>query len=126
MSQRRPAAAAAPSLEPVAPQYAALPPFVGRLLTMLERPDCAAYIRWGADGKSVAITGVDAFTSSCLPRFFRTSNFASFVRQFHLYNFKKVADDGEGALGSPFLLFLRMCCRFIRYEAYSGSALRII
>lgn len=44
---------------------------------------------WSDDGESFVIYDADQF-SKLLPKYFKTDNFASFVRQLNMYNFQKV------------------------------------
>lgn len=46
-------------------------------------------IRWAKDGNSFVIFNIEAFVK-ILPKFFKTKNYSSFVRQLNLYNFHKI------------------------------------
>ncbi|KAJ2042390.1 Heat shock transcription factor [Coemansia sp. S16] len=53
------------------------------------RFDC---LRWSADGLSVVIDGAEEVGSQVLSQYFQTEKISSFIRQFHLYGFKRTTD----------------------------------
>lgn len=46
-------------------------------------------IKWGLQGNSFIITNTELFLK-ILPKYFKTKNYASFVRQLNMYDFHKV------------------------------------
>ncbi|KAI8642526.1 HSF-type DNA-binding-domain-containing protein, partial [Parasitella parasitica] len=48
------------------------------------------YIFWVDHGQVICIPNAAAFSQNILPRFFKHSNWQSFVRQLNLYGFRKV------------------------------------
>lgn len=54
-------------------------------------------ICWAPSGDSFVIKDVNDFTVNLLPRTFKHSNFASFVRQLNKYDFHKVRSTQVGA-----------------------------
>lgn len=54
----------------------------------------AGTVDWTADGQGFIIKRVSEFTEEILPRYFKHSNLASFVRQLNMYNFHKGKEDG--------------------------------
>jgi hypothetical protein len=63
-------------------------------------------VSWGPKGDCFVVKDMNEFTKSILPRIFKHSNFASFVRQLNKYDFHKVknSDDsqfGEQVIHSP-------------------------
>ncbi|KAJ7855558.1 winged helix DNA-binding domain-containing protein [Mycena leptocephala] len=66
---------------------------------MLEDNTLQDVISWGAQGNSFVVKDVNIFTVSILPRIFKHSNFASFVRQLNKYDFHKIklVDDNSCA-----------------------------
>jgi hypothetical protein len=49
-------------------------------------------IRWNDDGTKIEIVDKKKFSKEVLPKFFRTSNFSSFVRQLNFYRFTKCVE----------------------------------
>ena len=63
---------------------------------MLEDTSWAHVVSWGPHGDCFVVKDMNEFTKSILPRMFKHSNFASFVRQLNLYGFKKKIDKKDG------------------------------
>ena len=56
-------------------------------------------MRWAKDGNSFVIFNIEAFVK-ILPKFFKTKNYSSFVRQLNLYNFHKIKNaEGQAEFG---------------------------
>jgi len=76
------------------------------------------FICWSQSGLAFRILDVDGFTSSVLPKYFRTKKFSSFQRNLNLYGFAKVRRGPDTDMyahpsfirGKPeLLLHLRKC-----------------
>ncbi|KAJ2061993.1 Heat shock transcription factor, partial [Coemansia sp. S146] len=67
-----------------------MPPFLNKLLIMVEDESSDNLIRWAEDGLSFVVLRRDEFAKEILPRFFKHTNFPSFVRQLNIYGFRKV------------------------------------
>ena len=67
---------------------------------MLEDPSYSSVVRWGDDGDSFVVLENEKFTKSILPKHFKHSNFASFVRQLNKYDFHKVRQNNDDAAAS--------------------------
>ncbi|KAG8898800.1 kinase-regulated stress-responsive transcription factor skn7 [Tulasnella sp. 403] len=72
--------------------------FVKKLAKMLDDPSFAHVVCWGPKGDCFVVKDMTEFTKSILPRMFKHSNFASFVRQLNKYDFHKIknADESYG------------------------------
>lgn len=57
-------------------------------------------IRWSDDGLSFIVVRHEEFAKKVLPRFFKHSNFSSFVRQLNMYGFHKVPHLQNGVLST--------------------------
>ncbi|GAA5900096.1 uncharacterized protein JCM6883_006089 [Sporobolomyces salmoneus] len=75
-----------------------VPAFLNKLYTMVSDPTTDDLIRWSVDGDSFLVPSADKFGKELLPRFFKHSNFGSFVRQLNMYGFHKVPHLNTGAL----------------------------
>ncbi|KAH6954059.1 HSF-type DNA-binding-domain-containing protein [Ilyonectria sp. MPI-CAGE-AT-0026] len=65
---------------------------------MLEDPTHQDAARWGKDGNTFVVVENEKFTRSILPKHFKHSNIASFIRQLNKYNFHKVRQtNGRGS-----------------------------
>lgn len=76
--------------------------FVRKLYKMLEDPSYASIVRWGDEGDSFVVLECEKFTKTILPKHFKHSNFASFVRQLNKYDFHKVRQNNEENGQSPY------------------------
>ncbi len=59
---------------------------------MLEDTSFSNVVSWGPQGDCFVVKDMNEFTKSILPRMFKHSNFASFVRQLNKYDFHKVCN----------------------------------
>ncbi|KAF2772533.1 heat shock transcription factor 2 [Teratosphaeria nubilosa] len=76
--------------------------FVRKLYKMLESPQDESVVRWGNEGDSFVVLENEKFTKHILPKHFKHSNFASFVRQLNKYDFHKVRHNNEEGGASPY------------------------
>jgi heat shock transcription factor len=65
---------------------------------MVNDPSTDDMIRWTEDGTSFTVPSSEKFGKEMLPRFFKHSNFGSFVRQLNMYGFHKVPHLQQGVL----------------------------
>ncbi|TEB39384.1 hypothetical protein FA13DRAFT_1596213, partial [Coprinellus micaceus] len=73
--------------------------FVKKLYKMLEDPNFQDVVSWGPQGDCFVVKDMNEFTKSILPRMFKHSNFASFVRQLNKYDFHKVKNTDDCQFG---------------------------
>ncbi|KAJ2316192.1 Heat shock transcription factor, partial [Coemansia sp. RSA 2681] len=73
-------------------------PFLNKLYRMVDDGSSDDLIRWSEDGNSFVVLRHEEFAKEVLPRFFKHSNFSSFVRQLNMYDFHKVPHLQQGGL----------------------------
>ncbi|TRM61360.1 HSF-type DNA-binding-domain-containing protein [Schizophyllum amplum] len=73
--------------------------FVKKLYKMLEDQSFQHVVCWGPHGDCFVVKDMNEFTKSILPRMFKHSNFASFVRQLNKYDFHKVKNTDDNTYG---------------------------
>ncbi|KAG1891678.1 winged helix DNA-binding domain-containing protein [Suillus fuscotomentosus] len=73
--------------------------FVKRLYKMLEDHTFSHVVSWGPQGDCFVVKDMNEFTKSILPRMFKHSNFASFIRQLNKYDFHKVKTPNDAQFG---------------------------
>ncbi|KAJ7684485.1 hypothetical protein DFH06DRAFT_8507 [Mycena polygramma] len=66
---------------------------------MLEDQTFQSVVSWGPQGDCFVVKDMNEFTKSILPRMFKHSNFASFVRQLNKYDFHKVKNTDDNQFG---------------------------
>jgi len=72
-----------------------IPSFIGKLSIMLQDPSAAPFVSWSPSGESIVVIDPSTFANQVLPRYFKHSNFASFVRQLNLYGFHKTSQESD-------------------------------
>ncbi|KAG2030082.1 HSF-type DNA-binding-domain-containing protein, partial [Suillus americanus] len=77
----------------------AISDFVKKLYKMLEDHTFSHVVSWGPQGDCFVVKDTNEFTKSILPRMFKHSNFASFVRQLNKYEFHKVKTSDDAQFG---------------------------
>ncbi|CAI5760076.1 unnamed protein product [Candida verbasci] len=76
--------------------------FVKKLFLMLLEDSYKDIVRWTKTGDSFVVINTNEFTKDILPRHFKHSNFASFVRQLNKYDFHKVKIPNDAKSTYPY------------------------
>ncbi|KAJ7744923.1 hypothetical protein B0H16DRAFT_1559474 [Mycena metata] len=64
--------------------------FVKKLYLVVDDRESQDVVSWGPEGDLFIVKDVNRFSNSVLPRIYKHSNFASFVRQLNKYGFHKI------------------------------------
>ncbi|KAK7303970.1 hypothetical protein RJT34_14921 [Clitoria ternatea] len=65
-------------------------PFLKKTFEMVEDPNTDPIVSWSEMGHSFVVWDSHKFSETLLPKYFKHSNFSSFIRQLNTYGFRKV------------------------------------
>ncbi|KAL8142078.1 hypothetical protein V2J09_015110 [Rumex salicifolius] len=68
-------------------------PFLAKCYEMVDDGSTDKVISWSQSGDSFVIWDMTEFSRDLLPKFFKHSNFSSFMRQLNIYGFRKMGFD---------------------------------
>ncbi|KAK9767729.1 kinase-regulated stress-responsive transcription factor skn7 [Basidiobolus ranarum] len=74
-----------------------VPDFVKKLYRMLEDTTYGHIVAWGLNGDTFVVKEPNEFAKTILPKHFKHSNFASFVRQLNKYDFHKIKNTDDSS-----------------------------
>eukprot|EP00727_Mastigamoeba_balamuthi_P011304 m51a1_g6797 putative heat shock transcription (379) ;mRNA; r:209137-210591 len=79
-------------------QAPTLPPFITKLAELVEDSSTQSLVRWSEEHGNTAFVVWDPveFSEVVLPKYFKHSNFCSFVRQLNIYGFHKIESERGG------------------------------
>ncbi|CAL0306975.1 unnamed protein product [Lupinus luteus] len=66
------------------------PPFLKKTFEMVEDPETDRIVGWSENRDSFIVFDSHQFSKLLLPKYFKHSNFSSFIRQLNTYGFRKV------------------------------------
>ena len=82
-------------------EFADQAPFPQKLFTLMTK-ESPSIIAWIPTGNAFRILDSDKFQSEVIPKYFKHSKFASFLRQLNLYGFRRVTKgEAQGAYVHP-------------------------
>ncbi|GMH63384.1 hypothetical protein TrRE_jg422 [Triparma retinervis] len=71
--------------------------FIVKLYAMMTDPSNSPHCSFSPSGLDVCVHDIQGFGAAVLSKYFKTSNYSSFVRQLNMYGFEKIrADPKDG------------------------------
>jgi heat shock transcription factor len=84
-------------------------PFLNKTYEVVDDHSTDTVVSWGVAGNSFVVWDANAFSTVLLPRYFKHSNFSSFVRQLNTY-VSRVTSDWQQLRIEPDVLSVRYLC----------------
>ena len=70
-----------------------VPGFLTKTYDIFSELEHQEFCGWGVNGDTIVVRKSDLFAKHILPKYFKHSNFQSFVRQLNMYDFRKTQQD---------------------------------
>mmetsp|Transcript_6146 Transcript_6146/g.10051 ORF Transcript_6146/g.10051 Transcript_6146/m.10051 type:complete len:274 (+) Transcript_6146:74-895(+) len=85
--------------------FSTVPPFLKKTYEIISTPEFADICSWGSGNDTIFIKNIEEFADKVLPKYFKHSNYASFKRQLHKYDFHKtVHNPRHGEFKHPYFI----------------------